>query len=137
MSTFRQESQTRTGVSHPLMATGFLPREQSSQTPWPHCRHWNMKYKKSLIVVYIQDIFHVWWIGCQRISYRYSLMKDNQNCLANKNFMRWKKRLTWCSFAFGVEPIVVDEEEVEDELDDRAPSKVIWHTQHCKHSYKE
>ena len=44
---------------------------------------------------------------------------------------------TWCSLAFGVELIEVDEEEVEDELDNRAPSKVIWHTQHCKHSYKE
>ena len=36
----RQSSQTRTGVSQPLLGTGRLVAEQELHTPWPHWRQW-------------------------------------------------------------------------------------------------
>ena len=43
--------------------------------------------------------------------------------------------LTWCNLALGEEFIEEDvDDEMEDEFESATPSKLIWHTQHCKHS---
>jgi len=39
-SLLKQESQTRTGVSHPLLGTGLFLLEHPWHTPWPHSLQW-------------------------------------------------------------------------------------------------
>ena len=123
-STLRQVSQTLTGVSQPLITTGFLPREQSSQTPCPHWRHW-MKIKKfKSLSFWVHTFFQV--LGEEL---------HICGCFVYKYLGNLKSKLTWCNFALGEEFIEEDVDDVvEDELESGTPSKLIWHTQHCKHS---